>query len=350
MNHLNRFIPLLGLIVLTACGGGNDPVPAPDEVPSMQGIAAVGAPIVGATVTARCADGVPRSTTTNASGAWVLSVLQAARPCALSVSGGNVNGAANTEVFHSFGSGSVVNLTPMTDLAIAHAVNTTTGQTLADWFEDAQLEDGFEEVSDNLAMALQALQQQLLDRGYNAPASFNPFTAVFAATVGDAYDDLLEAYRRGLIAAGLSYAQAVTAFTSGGNLPNAPEEDSGPGPDPEAAAGLDLVAIYAGTYTVTAQQGSHSRGTLTIAEDGSLIDFDDDRQLTVLGENVFNRIPNFPEEPRVQIEFFDDAPQQSRVRLFVDPEDTSILIRVAYFPDASTEDNATILEVQPPTP
>src|SRR5690606_3064125 len=60
--------------LLVACGGGGD---APARA-TLEGVAAVGAPLAGATVQARCAGGASVTPVqTGASGAWSLTVPQA---------------------------------------------------------------------------------------------------------------------------------------------------------------------------------------------------------------------------------------------------------------------------------
>lgn len=113
--------------------------------------------------------------------------------------------------------------------------------------------------------------------------------------------------------------------------------------DPEAAAGLGLVALYAGSWNVSGE--GHSRGTVVISADGSMFDFDADKQFELQGENVYNRIPNFIDtEPRVQIEI-PGSPQQ-RLRIFVDPADTSKPLSFVYYPNAESDANAIVATVQ----
>ena len=142
--------------------------------------------------------------------------------------------------------------------------------------------------------------------------------------------------------AGSNSEEAADSDEQQDEEPTEDEGDSEAGEiDPESAAGIELVALYAGTYDVTAEVGSHKRGTVTISADGLTFDFDDNLSFTLSGENVYNRIPNFPDEPRVQIEIPGD-PQQ-RLRIFVDPSDTSIATRFHYDDDAS--DGSDVVEV-----
>lgn len=101
------------------------------------------------------------------------------------------------------------------------------------------------------------------------------------------------------------------------------------GPIPDGPANLQLIKNLAGTYTVqSVNGGTHSRGTFTIAADGS-IDFDDgisfapsdfalvSDRLSVL-DAIFIDMNPWPDEP------------YPRVELFVDPNDQSQLVQVIY--------------------
>jgi hypothetical protein len=134
--------------------------------------------------------------------------------------------------------------------------------------------------------------------------------------------------------------QGGTGGTGGGD---SGQGGTGGATDPEAASGLGLVALYAGTWQVTGD--GHSRGTVIISADGSQFDFDADKQFQLDGDDVYNRIPQFIDtEPRVQIEI-PGTPQQ-RLRIFVDPADTGTPLRFAYYPNAVTDDNAVTVTVQ----
>lgn len=136
-------------------------------------------------------------------------------------------------------------------------------------------------------------------------------------------------------------AETGGASDSSGGSTAATGGDEGTTVDPESAAGLELVALYAGTYDVTATEGTHARGTVTISDDGTTFDFDTGLSFTLLGDNVYNRIPNFADEPRVQIEI-PGTPQQ-RLRIFVDPDDTASAIRFTY--DDNADDEAPAVDV-----
>lgn len=336
------------LLLLSGCDQHDDQIdygggPSGETV---SGTAAVGLPIVGGSVGAKCQNGsAPRSATTNSSGRYSFVVPSASFPCVLRVSGGTVNGTPNTQNLHSFATGGgTANVTPLTDLALALSANTAAGQSLAQWFDTPS---NWSQVSSGLTAALNTLRQGLIDAGYDVPANWTagssaPLSSAFTPNPAtDPYDALLEAIAEAIENSGTyaDYAALLEAFASGGaDLPEVEEEEP---TDPEDAAGLELVALYAGTYTVN----GNTRGTVTVAADGATIDFDTGKNFAVQGGNVYNRIPNFPSEPRVQIELFPAGQPQQRIRIFVDPADTSRVQSFVFYPDATSDANATTATV-----
>ncbi len=209
---------LLAITTLVACGGGGG-----GGSSNLSGVAAVGAPIVGGTVTANCSDGETYTTqnSTNSSGVWRISnVPSSAPPCALRLSGGSVgSGGPDAPDLYSYAESTSgdVNITPLTDLIVALAAGDP-----AAWFAsfDADAEAlGVDEATDTLFEAL-------ADAGYDMSKipDFDPLTASFKAAAGDPYDDLLEALRDAVDG---DYT-ALRAEAAGGKL-NLPEPGTGDG-------------------------------------------------------------------------------------------------------------------------
>lgn len=200
---------LCAAAALAACGNDDsEPAPAPATV-SLSGTAAIGTPLVGATVSAHCAGSTPVApAATDAGGQWTLTLASAAElPCALQVSGGSVGDVANTQLLHSYATvAGVVNLTPITDLAVALAA----AAVPADWFGAL---DGTHPPA--LGAALDEARTQVLaavaEAGYTLPegSGFDPFGAAFEASAGDPYDALLDAFAQGVAASGTSYSQLL---------------------------------------------------------------------------------------------------------------------------------------------
>jgi hypothetical protein len=166
---LRRFTTTaLASAVLGACGGGNQPV---SEL--LSGTAANGAPLVGATVQLRCADGRELNTSTNESGMWQVVLIAQALPCALQASGGSLNDLPNDTTYHtvilSYG---VNNVTPLTNLVVARML----GSNPQTWFAQPD----FSRV--NLVRLQTALANVLTGLGLRATlGQSNPFTEPFAA-------------------------------------------------------------------------------------------------------------------------------------------------------------------------
>ncbi len=225
---LRRLPAVLAGLTLAACGGGNDSAsPTPNPPPAaaaltLNGVAAVGAPLVGATVNAKCSAGTPASGTTSATGSYSLSVVGGVLPCVLRASGGTAGGAPNTQRLHAWvpGAGASTsaraNLTPLTELMAAH----TTGGSPAAFF-DAVDAAGFARITTAASSAaLDAVRNGLPEALRSALGSADPLTAVFQAD-GSGLDAVLDQLQTALTAAGLSL-DAAAARLAGGDAPLLP--------------------------------------------------------------------------------------------------------------------------------
>ena len=130
MSAMKYLFAILCSIILVACGGGSG-----SSTPSsstLSGVAAVGTPIANGTINIRCASGSALNTTTSSSGGWQVTLSGQTLPCAVEVSGGTINGVANTMTYHSIATAiGTVNVTPLTDLMVANLAGTATPTT---WF------------------------------------------------------------------------------------------------------------------------------------------------------------------------------------------------------------------------
>jgi hypothetical protein len=211
-------------VALAACGGGgsNSGTNSPtDTNPSVttNGTAAVGAPIVGGTVSFKCASGATASATTAADGTYSVALKSADYPCVAQVAGGQANGAALASALHSVAaSPGTTNVTPLTDLIVGVLGN---GNASAlDGATSSALSSAI--TADNLASALTKVQTAIATLpGKLAIASgFNPLNSQFS--VGDANDTLLDQYAAALDAAGLTQADAVTHSQDGTAMTKTP--------------------------------------------------------------------------------------------------------------------------------
>lgn len=206
--------------VLVACGGGgggdsgNAGNPAPSTT-TANGVAAVGAPIVGGTVTLKCASGATATTTTGTDGTWKVSLKSGDYPCVIRVDGGQAHGQALATPLHSVVAGSgISNITPLTDLMVGILSNSKPNA----WFDSANNGDLGSKIS---AAALASAQDKLKETLASLPGKpalpdgFNPVTSAFNAQKGDAGDDLLESYGAALTSTGLTQTEAAASASAG---------------------------------------------------------------------------------------------------------------------------------------
>ncbi len=155
-------------------------------------------------------------------------------PCAVQVSGGTINGAANTTNFHSITTTTAVNtvnVSPLTDLVVANLVGTANPSA---WFA------GLSSPSSALAAITQANVDAALAKLVAAFPQLplntnNPLTMTFSATPGTVGDDMLSALQTAMTNSTTPYATlladaAVPGFTA-----------------PAAGFGTALTTAYAGT-------------------------------------------------------------------------------------------------------
>jgi hypothetical protein len=199
--------PLLAVLcaaawLLSACGGGDDPAPVASDPPArITGVAAVGAPIAGATVTAVNARGQTVTAVTGSDGRFALDIGDAA-PFALQVTD------AAGQTWSSFAAAAGrANLTPLTTLAMADAWGYRPLETLLTAWQAAaptpeQVLAAAAKVNANLQAAIRA---QGLD-----PAALNVFTADFAAD-GQGLDAVLDAIRVRFTCSADSCSQTITS-------------------------------------------------------------------------------------------------------------------------------------------
>lgn len=210
-------------LTLAACGGeggssasvGGHDAPAPIAQSTLSGIAAIGAPVAGGQVDCKCASGASGSTSTAADGSFSLELLGSDYPCALSLTGGTADGKPLATPLHSVAhTAGTANITPLTDLMVAHL----SGENPAQWYARATQGDLASTITESrLAQALDALKSALaiLPGKPAVPADFDPVSSHFKAERGDAADDLLENYGRALEAADLTQENATAYMAAG---------------------------------------------------------------------------------------------------------------------------------------
>jgi len=179
----------------------------------LTGTAATGAPIIGGNVDIKCAEGSPLTAITNENGVWEVNISGQVFPCALAVTGGNLDG---NESFYSLALGiGNINITPLTNLVVANLV----GQNPKEWFDSL-----------NVA-SLTTVNQTALDNSLDSIATelglttalndLNPFTVAFNAVTGDRFDNILQAMANVVSAVLTNYDQLLNwaAYPGTFNLP-----------------------------------------------------------------------------------------------------------------------------------
>jgi hypothetical protein len=191
-------------LLVAGCGGGDDPTAT---TPSLSGVAAVGAPIVGGTVTVKCAGGAALNATTSSGGNWQVSFSGQTLPCAVQVSGGTAGGVTNTTPYHSIALGlGTLNLTPLTDTVMAQLL----GAAPQGWFSSPVF-TGIDAAK--LSTALDTVKTQLGLAG--TLGTINPLTSSFVARQGDTMDNVLEAFKSALTTLSKTYADLLAAAQTG---------------------------------------------------------------------------------------------------------------------------------------
>lgn len=278
-------LSLITAAVIAACGGGGGGGGTSTTTPNvttLSGTAAVGYPLVGATVTVRCAAGTAlATTTTDSQGAWSVDVTGQTLPCAAELTGGTANGVANTTTYHSIAlARGVMNITPMTDLIVANVIQSATPTT---WFA------GLATTPTNLNAIAQADVEASLQRYRTALplittlTSVHPITDSFTATPGNSMDDMLEAIAQartqvssthaddlavaaaaGAIQPGAAYYSALVwkfrATNTGGNSYSASTIVTAAAPTPTYAGGSEELAAF---NLLNAERSACGFGTLT---------------------------------------------------------------------------------------
>lgn len=215
--RLSAIVVSLAIALLSGCGGGGGGGSSAPASSTLGGVAAVGYPIVNATVQVKCAGGNALTDTTSSVGAWQVTISGQTLPCAVEVSGGTINGAANTTPYHSIATSfGTMNVTPLTDLMVANLAGTATPGT---WFSGLVTASFASITPTSVNTALTKLRAAL--SGLTPLTTINPITTVFTAISGNITDDMLAALKTTIANTGITYIVLLTnasapGFTSPG--------------------------------------------------------------------------------------------------------------------------------------
>lgn len=249
-------------IVQAGCGGSSS------SAPTVSGLAATGAGIANATVTAKCAGGAALSGTTDASGSYTLVLDGRTLPCMVQVRGGTVSGAASSVILHSFAQAAGrVNITPVTDLIVARALGSNPETAFAGYTNanGSTIEGALTTAKTYVATQISAI---------TGSSIADPLTGTFV--VGDADDKVLDALGSALTKASKTMSDLRSAAQTGATLTTIvpPISTSGGGTSsaslPDGLKGKVKATVYA-----SAQSGSpYANGdllTFTFSSSGLLM-------------------------------------------------------------------------------
>ena len=209
-------ISVLSFAILAGCGGGGDDAASTPGAPpgaaaiTLTGLAATGAPLAGATVTARCSGGADIAGTTAADGSFTLALVAGQlAPCIVKV----VSAAPALTLYSYAAATGRVNITPLTDLIVARAAaaNPAVAFSTFNAAQAATINAALVAAKSYVAVEMTAVA--------GGASALDPLTGAFA--VGDADDKLLDKLGVTLRDAGKTLDDLVTAAAAGASLANA---------------------------------------------------------------------------------------------------------------------------------
>lgn len=165
---------------------------ADNDVATLSGVAASGAALVGATVTLKDANGVQRTSTTNASGQYSLDTIGLTPPFLVRVESGGITLFSEGLVAGSIGSPATVNVHPFTNLLL-QIYYQGQGLSAATVFGGAGAPSALPSADalQNLANIVLGIIKPVLDQAGVDSATFNLVTATLTAN-GTGFDGVLD--------------------------------------------------------------------------------------------------------------------------------------------------------------
>ncbi len=264
---------------LAACGsGGGDDQPEPPAtgVITLTGVVARGAALANASLAVTCSTG-SGNTTTNANGAYSLSITSGALPCVLQATSSDSSTRLHSVAPAGSSRSLTVNVTPLTELVVARLTGAVPATYLAGLGPSTLA--GTASAS-NVAAAQASVVGTLAAGGVNTSSAGDFISGTLVAAVpgtpGNAYDQVLDTLNDTLTSAGTTLA-ALTSTIAAGNT--APPVGGGGASSAEATLPADLLlrpkaancaSLASGRYRLVKQAASPG-DTVTALE---LMDFD----------------------------------------------------------------------------
>lgn len=207
--------------LLAACGGGggsDTPTPPPQASSiTIAGVAAKGAALPGAAISAKCATG-SGTATADASGAYSLTIASGALPCALRA---QATEGTTTTTFHSLLAGSgttgsfTAHITPLTELVVARAAAAVPG-TFFDAFSGANAPSAA--AVTQAIEAVRTMAAGLVDLSGVNPIS-DPLVAAAGSAAGNALDQKIDTLMAALARAQIALADVSAAVAENPSVP-----------------------------------------------------------------------------------------------------------------------------------
>lgn len=206
------------LLNLASCSGSSGGGSVGSGSNNLSGVASVGAPIVGGIVKVICSSGSTIAPiTTSSSGQWSTSLTGQTLPCAIQVSGGTINGAANTAVYHSIAvSPGTANITSLTDLLVANLVS---NPSPSNWFAALNASQGSVSAITQTRINTSLAQLSTALSALTLLSSTNPITTPL--TPGSTSNNMLTALGNSLSSTNTSYSTLLNSVATSTPVPPA---------------------------------------------------------------------------------------------------------------------------------
>lgn len=178
--------------ILTACGGGgggSNPVTGP----TVSGVAATGSAIANGQVTLKCSPGDTTAVTTLGDGSYSVDVSNVALPCIVRVA--FIDATGTPQKLHSLAQvAGTVNITPVTDMIMAHLSSTGGAADAFDKFDANELRSWS---TDKIHTATQMVKTELQSKGVDIThlpddAIGTKLLAANGSSKGNAHDGVLD--------------------------------------------------------------------------------------------------------------------------------------------------------------
>lgn len=267
--------------LLAACGGGGgdkiitpevtEPVPTPLPTPqafsaSINGTVAVGAPVIGASINAKCLNGATTAQApTDVKGAYSIELNGLKPPCLLQAKGGTALGTPVSTNLHGLSqSTGAAAITPLTDLQLAHAFGADPAQVFSRFAGQADLPS-----TQKLAAAQQFIAAQISALGLKPPSQDLLSEAL---VLGSESDQLLDQLGAKLSAAQASLgqlresAQSASSFATTLNTAKAAADERARQQAQAAAEALAAEQARAAAAAAAAKAAEEARAATAAAE------------------------------------------------------------------------------------